>query len=100
MKAFHLSPSLSELMLIITNELSFEYFLFRSRRPGNDATHGPHQVPQKSSTTTLPRKSSSEMYSPSAVVKEKSGAKGSRARRGFSIIFAAPAGLTASGACC
>src|SRR5256885_5770903 len=85
MKAFQVSSSLSELTLIITNELSFEYFLFRSRNPGSDATQGGHHVPQKSSTTTLPFRSSSAMYSPSEVVKEKSGANGSRARRGFSI---------------
>src|SRR5581483_7668307 len=61
----------------------------KSRSAGTDSTHGGHQVPQKSSSTTFPFRSSSEMYSPSAVVIEKSGAKASRARRGFSISFAA-----------
>src|ERR1051326_6291927 len=87
MKLRHLSSSSCTLTEIITNDFSFAYLLCMSRSDGTDATQGGHQVPQKSNSTTLPRRSSSAMYSPSEVVIEKSGAKASLARRGLSIIF-------------
>src|SRR2546429_2386899 len=94
MKPRHLSSSSCTLTEIITNDFSFAYRLCMSRRDGTDATHGGHQVPQKSSRTTLPRKSSRAIYSPSDVVIDKSGAYVSLALRGFSIIFEA---VSASG---
>src|ERR1051325_5398864 len=96
-KSFHLSSSPSELTLIITKEVSLANRLFKSRNPGTDSTQGGHHVPQKSSSTTLPFNSSSDKYSPSEVVIEKSGAKGSRARRGLSIILRASSTLGAPG---
>src|SRR2546421_10346518 len=89
MKPRHLSSSSCTLTEIITNDFSLAYLLCISRSDGTDATQGGHQVPQKSSKTTLPRKSSSATYSPSDVVIEKSGAYASLALRGLSIIFEA-----------
>ena len=42
--------------------------------PGNDMIHGPHQVAQKSRTTTFPRNSESFIFFPSKSTNVKSGA--------------------------
>src|SRR4051812_7988938 len=49
---------------------------------GRDSMQGPHQVAQKSSTTTLPRKSDSLSGLPSLSATVKSGAGVPEARRG------------------
>ena len=74
MKDDHVSSSESELTPININDGSFENFLCSERSDGIDSTHGGHQVPQKSNTTTFPSRSSEEMCSPSDVTIEKSGA--------------------------
>ena len=38
--------------------------LIKTHSPGIASRHGPHQVPQKSKTTTLPLKSPSETFLP------------------------------------
>src|ERR1035441_9712356 len=83
MKVFHADTSVSLLMLMTTSGWSAKVFpiLWIS---GNDSRHGPHHVAQKSSSTTLPPISSSEICSPSLVVKVNAGAMRMVASRGFS----------------
>jgi hypothetical protein len=58
---FQTSSSSSE--LTPTNWKAFPaYFLFRSRKMGTESRHGGHQVPQKSSSTILPRTDAFEIF--------------------------------------
>src|SRR6516162_4559125 len=59
--------SLSELTPITSKPLS-RYFSYALMIFGISATHGPHQVPQKSTRTTLPLRSFSLKSSPVTVV--------------------------------
>src|SRR5450756_2500391 len=78
--------SVSWQLTLIRTKGSFVYFFCRRLSEPMESTHGGHHVPQKSSITTLPLRSSRLTYPPSAVANEKSGAKFSRARGGFSLI--------------
>src|SRR5229473_1354648 len=95
MNVFQTSSSLSELMPTSWKDFP-AYFLCRSRRMGTDSRQGGHQVPQKSTRTTLPRREALETGWFWEVVKKKSGANGARARKGFAIIFLASATVSES----
>src|SRR6476660_2877615 len=58
----------------MVNRSSLASASYADLRCGVSATHGPHHVAQKSSTTYLPLKSASGSVFPSTVFTEKSGA--------------------------
>src|SRR5437763_16896747 len=72
MKSFHSCSSLSRLTLNTTSGCPSNFFAM-VRMWGRASRQGPHQVAQKSSSTTFPLKSSSETRLPSSVVTANGG---------------------------